>query len=286
MKAAVLIACHNRKEKTRNCLQNLFEQDLPKDSTLEVFLCDDGSTDGTSEMINSEFPQVHTVYGSGNLFWNGGMDLAWKNAIESDDFDFYFWLNDDTFLLPNAIKNIYADYLKVGKPNIITAACKIPNTEEFSYGGWDGFGPIKPKKNLQQVTLISGNFVMISREIVRKIGTLSPSYTHYLGDYDYGLRAIEAGFKCYTSSDYLAECDTNILPYWGNPSYPLRKRWKMLHDVKGQAFSEYLRFKFRHYGVAIGIKTMLDTYSKVLSPNTYTNFRDLVRKKVLRRTAY
>lgn len=279
MKFAVLLTCHNRKDKTEKCLLNLFQQELPNGTEFDVFLCDDGSSDGTSEMIKSTFPTVHVIKGNGSLYWNGGMNLAWKNALKFDTFDFFIWLNDDTFLLPKAILKIYEAFNKLNEPGIITAACRIPGTAEFSYGGWSGFGPIKPNGVVQEVTLTSGNFVLIPSVVVDNIGSLSPKFTHYLGDFDYALRAIEAGFKCYTSAEYLAECHTNPLPYWGDQKYNLKTRWKMLHDVKGQAFSEYTYFKFRHYGILTGMKTVIDTYLKVINPKGYVKIRDFVKSK-------
>ncbi|WP_425639302.1 glycosyltransferase family 2 protein [Algoriphagus yeomjeoni] len=284
MKLAVLITCHNRREKTRKCLENLYAQELPPSSNLQVFVCDDGSSDGTAEMIHSNFPEVTVIKGTGDLYWNGGMKLAWEKAIETDVFDFYFWLNDDTFLLPNALLKIFNSYKELKEPGIITAACRIPGTNEFSYGGWNGFSSIEPNGEVQEVILISGNFVLIPNIIVNKIGPLSPKFTHYLGDFDYGLRAIEAGFKCYTSSEYLAECETNLLPYWGNQEYGFRTRWKMLHHVKGQAFLEYSYFKFRHYGILTGVKTVFDTYLKLLSPMHYVRARNFLRMKILKRS--
>ena len=43
-KIAAILTCHNRKEKTLACLHSLFSII----STIDVFLVDDGSTDGTS----------------------------------------------------------------------------------------------------------------------------------------------------------------------------------------------------------------------------------------------
>jgi len=280
LKVAVLLTCFNRNDKTQKCLDNLFKQELPNGFNLQVFLCDDGSTDGTSEMIESIFPAVHLSKGNGSLYWNGGMDLAWKKAIEFDAYDFYIWLNDDTILLPKALLNIFQTFTNLKNPGVITAACRIPNTNIFSYGGWSGYGPIVPNGSIQEVALISGNFVLIPKIIVDKIGSLSPKFTHYLGDYDYGLRAIEVGFQCYTTAEYLAECHTNPLPYWGNPKYNLKTRWKMLHDVKGQAFLEYAYFKFRHYGIVIGIKTLVDTYLKVIYPHGYFRAKEFVKSKI------
>lgn len=45
-------------------------------SPFDVFLVDDESTDGTSEAIKSEFPEVSIIKGDGSLFWNRGMYTA------------------------------------------------------------------------------------------------------------------------------------------------------------------------------------------------------------------
>ena len=48
---AVLITCHNRKNKTIQCLRNLYKQTDFINFKTEIFLVDDNSTDGTSETI-------------------------------------------------------------------------------------------------------------------------------------------------------------------------------------------------------------------------------------------
>ncbi|MFC3880940.1 glycosyltransferase family 2 protein [Algoriphagus namhaensis] len=273
MKAAILLTCFNRSEKTKACLENLFAQKLPNDLDLSVFVCDDGSTDGTSDMINNDFPYVSVVKGNGSLYWGGGMNLAWSEAKKSQDFDFYIWLNDDTFLNENAFLDFFEDYTSINKTVILSASCSKPNTEEFSYGGLSDVGPILPNGKPQKVKYINGNLVLIPREIHQAVGKISKSYTHYLGDYDYGLRAKAAGFDCYTTSEYIAECDVNEIPYWGDPNLPLAKRWEMAHSVKGLAIREYLAFKKYHHGSVVAFKTWVDTYLKIMFPSVYTKLR-------------
>ena len=41
-KIAVLITCHNRKEKTLKCLRTLYSQTLPAGAEISVYLVDDG----------------------------------------------------------------------------------------------------------------------------------------------------------------------------------------------------------------------------------------------------
>jgi GT2 family glycosyltransferase len=81
MRIAVLMTCHNRREKTLGCLRALFVNDLPHDTSLHVILVDGGSTDNTAEFVRTEFPQVDILLGDGNLFWNRGMQRAFARAM-------------------------------------------------------------------------------------------------------------------------------------------------------------------------------------------------------------
>ena len=65
---AVILTCFNRKDTTLRCLKQLYQQKTS--GNMDVFLCDDASTDGTSEAVQKQFPKVHIVRGNGNLFWN------------------------------------------------------------------------------------------------------------------------------------------------------------------------------------------------------------------------
>ena len=87
MQLAVLLTCFNRKATTLRCLEQLNKQNIT--ASMDVFLCDDGSTDGTSDAIKKLFPQVYIIRGSGNLFWNRGMLTAWRKACETKDYDAY-----------------------------------------------------------------------------------------------------------------------------------------------------------------------------------------------------
>ena len=96
---AVVMACYNRKDLTIKCLEHLHAQSvlLEKQASINGFLMDDGSTDGTTEAVRERFPSVEVLQGDGSLFWNGGMHAAFAEALKGD-YDYYLWLNDDTFL--------------------------------------------------------------------------------------------------------------------------------------------------------------------------------------------
>lgn len=250
--------------------------------SVDVFLCDDGSTDGTGLMLREEYPQVKVCEGTGHLFWGGGMRMAWSQALATASFDYFLWLNDDTFLLPGAFQNIWKDYLNIGRPVVLTAACSIPGAKQFSYGGHGSGSPISPNGKPQEVTFINGNVVLIPSFVVDKIGIISPVYTHYLGDFDFGLRAQKAGIPCFTTSSYYAECAPNQLPYWADPKLSIKERWIWMKSVKGLALEEFIYFKTYHYGSWVGLKTRVEVYLKVLDLTAYVKTRNFFHSLIRR----
>ena len=271
---AVLLTCHNRRAKTLECLNALFDSEIPENFNLDIFLVDDGSTDGTSEAIGTCFPNVNLVQGSGDLFWNQGMRLAWNTAIKVRDFDFYLWLNDDTIIDREGLLKLFEDYFQAKKKEdkeiLITAACrKSSNLDEYSYGGRNDNGSVIPNEKLQKCRYINGNLVLIPRVIYKQIGILSNDYTHALGDNDYGLRAIKNGFSCYTTKKFLATCPPNPgIPGWCNPKKSLGERWKLLHSPRGLNIKEYNQYRKKFWGTS-WLKFALKAYLKTIIPKTY-----------------
>lgn len=271
---AVLLTCHNRREKTLACLTSLYQCHLPEKYILDAFLVDDGSTDRTTEAVQAKFPDVNIIEGNGNLFWNQGMRLAWQVALNKKEYDFYIWLNDDTILFEQGLNELFFCYQinKEKKENeaIITGACQNDlRNKIFSYGGRNENGPVIPNGQIQPCKYINGNIVVIPKEVYAKLGNLSSEYTHTMGDFDYGLRAAQAGIACYITRIYVATCPKNEgLPDWCNSQIPIVKRWKSMYSPKGLNIKEYFVFHKKHSGWKWIIYAS-KAYLKVLFPNLY-----------------
>jgi len=261
MEVAVLITCHNRKEKTLHCLQNLYDQTLPDGVVLKTYLVDDGCTDGTGDAVGEQFPDVNVIEGNGNLYWGGGMRLAFTEAMKGS-YDFYLWLNDDTFLVPSACKLLLSDYEKVAsdglRQHIIVGTTKDPNSGHMTYGGyircsiWHPFHyrEVLPDKEPKPCDMMTGNCVLIAREVVELVGNLDPAFTHFGGDNDYALRARKLGCSIWVAAGYVSLCERNnlyIAIYDG--TLPLRKRWAKMVSPKGLPPREYMVFARRHGGI-------------------------------------
>jgi len=265
---AVLLTCHNRKDKTLKSLDSLFSQELSSDFSFVVYLVDDGSTDGTSEAIAKTYPQVKILQGNGNLFWNGGMRKAFTAALEVGH-DYYLWLNDDTILYPHTLNTLLETHQQLsdrGQPrSIIAGSTQDPDTQEWTYGGYQQLGwwyppfkcdPVFPTDTPQACDLICGNIALIPQDVTSIVGNLDPALTHYAGDWDYSLRAKQKGCSIWITSGYLGTCSRNPKPNPENTPV-LQKALKNIEKPKGlalesvtlQPWEEWKLLMQRHGGI-------------------------------------
>ncbi|MEM6262748.1 MAG: glycosyltransferase family 2 protein [Bacteroidota bacterium] len=282
---AVTMTCHNRRDKTIKCLDTLYQQDYLDQIALSVFLVDDGSTDGTSEAVAAKFPEVHVIKGDGSLFWNKGMYLSFEHAQKAGPFDYYMLLNDDTFLVPDALRNLIGTHLELVKQgkgcSVVTGSTKDPETQELTYGGYrklQGFNPFRyelvhPGEAIAECATMCGNCVLIPREVEEKVGNLDPQYVHRWGDVDYGLRALEKDCHVYAAPRFIGYCASNPnADKWRNPHMPFKERIKELHSVKGLHKEDWRAFVRRHGGPAWLI-FWLSPYVKIGLTSLMSNFQ-------------
>ncbi len=256
MRVAVIISVHNRKAKTLACLESFFyQQNLPQELTIQVLMVDDGSTDGTSDAVHAQFPTIRILPGTGNLFWCGGMRMAFGTALK-EDFDFYLWLNDDTILVPDALTRILRTSFNFDHRAIVVGSTQDPQSGELTYGGvkrlhrWKPlrFTRISPASSPIPVETMNGNVVLIPRIVAHNIGNLDPIFTHGIGDYDYGLRAQKAGFNVYLAPGYYGFCKRNpdIIKTEG---VSFQKYWASVISYKGLPPKEWHVFAKRYAGI-------------------------------------
>ena len=269
---ATLITVHNRKKKTLQCLRCLYKQLPIEGYSLDVYLTDDGCTDGTPEAILDEFPQVTIIKGDGSLFWNRGMYAAWSKAEETADYDYYFWLNDDTFLLNDAVLRLLSSSKSHDDEAIIIgSSCSIMNNSIITYGGIKTkSGRIIDVNEEHQCDTFEGNIVLIPKYVYRKIGKNDYVFHHAVGDNDYGYRALEAGIIIFTGKGVFGTCEQHDKPAkWADPNMPLRVRWKDYFSPYGSTYREYFIFRRRHFGLSSACIKLVTSFLHMLMPLAY-----------------
>ncbi|WP_158974678.1 glycosyltransferase family 2 protein [Cellulophaga sp. L1A9] len=270
-KIAVLLTCFNRVDKTLACLENLFAS-VPDNMVLKVFLVDDGSTDGTGVSVREKFPQVQVIQGTGSLYWNRGMHLAWDTAANTDEFDYYILLNDDTFLYPNALEEVLTCAIEKDNNVVVCAAFCSEETKKFTYGGQTKKGePVIPNGTIQECHSINGNCLLVPKKVHDSVGNLDPIFPHAIGDFDYGQRAMANGFKLITTKRYLGTCESNdYLPKWCYSNVPFKERLKALYSPLGNSHPKYYFIYIkRHFGLGLALKHMLSIHLRLLIPNLW-----------------
>ncbi|MDQ1141195.1 glycosyltransferase family 2 protein [Pedobacter agri] len=253
MDIAILLATFNRKEKTLSCLKSLSEQELNPNVKLNVFLTDDNSKDGTAEAVQSLYPHVNVLAGTGNLFWAGGMRNSWRKALEIKA-DYYLLLNDDTLLSKDCISRLLK-YYSLGKPDAITVGSTMnPDTKLVSYGGHKLFSSNKvtshsvfSETDYLECDMANGNIMFVPSSVVEKIGILSETFTHSIADFDYVLRAKKANIKTVVVPGILGYCVDDNLINETIVKRNLKQRIAHLKSPKGLAYKEYMMFISTHF---------------------------------------
>lgn len=219
----IVIPVHNRKELTRNCLLSLKAQTIQNFSTVVI---DDGSTDGTGEMIQEEFPDVVLLHGDGNLWWAGATNLGVEYALSHAKDGYYvLTLNNDSVVRPDYIQTLHASALDY--PKSLIGSISISDEDESTVvdGGvrinwltakFARLGRCKQYKDIinsgkfiHPVDVLPGRGTLIPIEAFQKVGLYDfKRLPHYGADYEFSLRAKKNGYKLYI--DYRAVIISNV----------------------------------------------------------------------------
>lgn len=271
-RVAVIMTVFNRKSTTLECLGRLKEQIL-KNTKLDVYLTDDGSTDGTSLAVKEKYPEVEIIEGDGNLFWNRGMLAAWKKA-KDHNYDFYLWLNDDTILYNDAIQRLLKTSTEHNdKAVIVGPTCSSINSSELTYGGVDYNGKrMDVAAAPMECYTFNGNIVLIPRHVYEIVGMNDPIYHHGAGDYDYGIRVIKHGLKNIISPGFYGVCNRhdNNFCKWNNPNNSILTRLRALFSVSSGANPrDVIIYNYRYKGFFEAFCISLMYLKRALLPKKY-----------------
>lgn len=254
-----VLTCHNRKDKTINCLSKLqLSAKLSKwDIGLNFAVCDDNCTDGTSEAIQELFPHAMITHGDGDLYWARGMAAAMIEA-ELLSPDFYLMVNDDVDFYTNTFDILFDSLYAAGNDMYAIVGSTCDKNGVHTYGGirWnrklfhEEQWRVIPNGEIQLCELTNWNCFLISSKLYRKIGPIDSYYEHSAADYDYSNRLSRTGNKIYVAKEYVGVCEKNsIKNTWRDTSLPFQKRWTLLHKKTGIPVKSNWYYSRKYYGI-------------------------------------
>lgn len=185
---------------TAACLESLYSQTRVPD---HVIVVDDGSTDGTSEMIAERFPGVEIIRGDGGLWWAASANLAVDWALEAGA-DAIVTLNDDTTFAPDMLAVM--EDAAATMPDLVQGAAAVDErTGRTAYGAmkmdWcrgtfrELERPGGDESWLQDTDVLCGRGLWIPRRVFDTVGLFrADKLPQALADYEFTQRARAAGF--------------------------------------------------------------------------------------------
>jgi GT2 family glycosyltransferase len=180
MKPSLVIATKNRKDDLRRAIISATRQT----ESLEIIVVDDGSSDGTAEMVRREFPQIRLVRSATSI---GYVAQRNRGAILSSG-DIIFSIDDDAeFSTPYVVAQTIKEFCH---PRI--GAVAIPYVEPKKS---DRCFQRAPDPNAIWVTeSFRGTAYAIKRDIFNEVGGFRDDIVHQGEEVDFCIRLLARGW--------------------------------------------------------------------------------------------
>jgi len=217
---SVAVVSYNTKGLLRACLASLQARQAEGEALLEILVADNGSGDGSLEMVRAEFPGVRVIETGGNVGFGRANNLALRDARGR----YFCLLNSDAEVLPGALAHALAFLEAHADVGLVGGQLLWPDGRpQASWGGdptlagvwqeqtfWGALRirppaptPIKPNSggaglgaaSPHDVDQISGAFMVVRREAWKQIGGFDPAYFMYNEDVDLNVRLRRAGWR-------------------------------------------------------------------------------------------
>lgn len=217
MDLSVCIVSMNTRDLLRDCLDSLFS-DTARHS-FEVIITDNGSSDGSLEMLTKNYPQIKVISNASNLGYTRPMNQALQAGVGR----YLMQLNPDTLLHPGLIDTL-VDYMDAN-PQVGICTPKVLNRDgtlqkqcrRSAARPWDAISYILglsllfpksrffgrylmeylPDDQIAEVEAVSGSCMLIRRLLIEQIGYLDEQFFAYQEDAEFCFRARKAGWKIF-----------------------------------------------------------------------------------------
>lgn len=202
-KIYIILPIHNRREVTRRFIACLKAQTF---RNWHLVLIDDGSTDGTSEMVQAEIEFSTVLTGTGNWWWAGSLQqgFLWLKTHNALSDDIVLIINDDTEFESDYLYNGITVLRDSPKSMLVSNCYSLDSKELVDTGAyklnWRNLS-VSQTNNAEEANCLSTRGLFVRVEDFIDNGYFHPILLpHYLSDLEYTMRAYKKGIKLMTDA--------------------------------------------------------------------------------------
>jgi GT2 family glycosyltransferase len=204
-KTAIVVLNRNQRQMTAECLRSVLAMQAAE---FEVVVVDNGSSDGSVEMLGKEFPQITLLPQRENLGFAAGCNIGMRYALASGA-EFVLLLNNDTTVAPDLLSELL-DAIR-GDLRIAAACPKIYFADAprmLWYAGadfnlWIGTSKHRGWRQIDNgqfdrdrcVRQATGCAMLIRQSAIREVGLLDEQFWAYVEDLDWSIRFHQSGYR-------------------------------------------------------------------------------------------
>ncbi len=205
-KISVVIVTYNGKKWISKCLTSLLNNDLP----VEIIVVDNGSIDGTQDIIKTKFPKVDFIQSSSNLGFGRANNLGIKSSLDKGS-KYIFLLNQDAYLYKCSFKKMVDEINTSDNIGVLSPIHLAGNEEELDSGFSNYLTPgITPNilaykflgkgKDLFETSFVNAAAWFVKASVFQDIGGFHPVFDHYGEDREFAGRLLKNDYLMVISS--------------------------------------------------------------------------------------
>ena len=200
-KVSVVVPNYNGIDVIRGCLDALREQDRPAD---RVIVVDNGSSDGSAEVVRGEYPEAELISFPENTGFCGAVNAGIR---ASEDMDYVILLNNDTVADPGMVGALVraagrdpkifscqAKMVQMSDPSLIDDAGDLYCAFGWAFARGKG-RPAEEYTSPARVFSCCAGAALYRTAILGKTGLFDDNHFAYLEDTDIGWRARIMGYR-------------------------------------------------------------------------------------------
>jgi GT2 family glycosyltransferase len=204
----VIVLNWNGLEDTLACLDSLCQLDYP---SYQVVVVDNGSQDGSPDVIRDTHPDVLVLEAGENLGYVGGNNLGLDYACSRES-AYALLLNNDTLVAPDFMVKMveFAEtdqrigivgptiYYAEAMDKIWSAGGKLDRRTGLTLlDGMDEIDRGQFGESPRQVDFVTGCALMAKIAVINEVGKLDSRFFAYFEENEWCLRVVQAGYKIY-----------------------------------------------------------------------------------------